>query len=51
MELSGTSGYGSFLYFEKSTLITMSHLELEAYSELWYIKNQSHNQYTVKHLP
>ena len=44
------SGNGTFLYFEKGIFRTLAYLELEAYSEPWYIQNPRHIQNTVNHL-
>ena len=37
MELSFTSGNGTFLYFGKGIFKTLAYLKLEAYSEPWHI--------------
>ena len=44
------SGNGTFLCFLKGIFRTLAYLELEAYSEPWYIQNPWHMQNTVKHL-
>ena len=36
------SGNETFLYFGKGIFRTLTYLELEAYSELWYIQNPRH---------
>ena len=44
------SGKETFLYFEKGIFRTLAYLELEAYSEPWYIQNPRHIQNSVNHL-
>ena len=44
------SGNGTFLYFRKGIFRTLAYLQLEAYSEPWYIQNSRHIQNTVKYL-
>ena len=51
------SGHRAFLYsrkrnflFGKSILRTLAYLQLEAYSQHWYIQNPRHIQNTDKHL-
>ena len=39
-----------FLYFLKGIFGTLTYLELEAYSEPWYIQNLRHIKSTAKHL-
>ena len=39
----------NFLIFRERLFRTLTHLDLEAYSEPWYIQNQRHIQNTVKY--
>ena len=40
-KISYISVYGTFLYFRKCIIRTLTYLEQEAYSEHWYIENPS----------
>ena len=42
---------GTFLYFGKGLFRALAYLELEAYSEPWYIQDPTHIQDNAKHLP